>query len=412
MAPAGKRWLYDLEIDDANHYVTGTGFVNRNCIDEVAQVQEEVVRFHIGWLRSTKEGQRTRVVLGSNPPVNSIGEWLIPMFRPWLDPTHPKPAADGELRWYAKAPDGEDIEVDGPKPVQFPGANSAVIPMSRTFIRARLSDNPYLSKTDYQSRLDAMDEPYRSAIRDGNFLGARKDQTYQVIPTDWVLQAQKRWQKRVPKDAAMSAIAADVGAGGGDRVVVSARYGVWFAPLVVVKGKEAPDGASQAALIARYRRDNCPVVIDMGGGYGGDVASIFKGNGTTVARFNGAEGSTARTKDGTNRIFENKRAEAWWRLREALNPDQKGGSDLELPNDLDLRSELTAPTYVPDTVKVQIESKIEIRKRLGRSPDKADAVVMAFSPGESASKRQAMRLAHERPSRANVGYADVKADQG
>lgn len=384
------------------------------AIDEVAQVPEEVVRFHLGWLRSTKEGQRTRIVLGSNPPINSIGDWLIPMFRPWLDLTHPKPAEDGELRWFVKTPDGDEIEVDGPNPIQFPGDDKPTTPMSRTFIRARLSDNPYLSKTDYRSRLDAMDEPYRSAIRDGNFLGARKDQSYQVIPTAWVLAAQKRWTPRQPKGVLMTAIGADVGAGGGDKVVFAPRYGSWYAPLIAVKGKEAPDGPSQGAIVFRHRRDNAAVVVDVGGGYGGDLVTFMKGNGVTVTKFNGSSGSIARTRDGTNRQFENMRAEAIWRFREALNPDQPGGSEIALPPDLELQGDLTAPTYDPDKRLITIESKVDIRKRLGRSPDKGDAVIMGWEPGEKAMKRsRAMGGgSNDRPSHANVGYASLKRGAG
>lgn len=379
------------------------------CFDEVTQIAEEVVRFHMGWLRTTKEGQRTRMILASNPPVNSVGEWVIPMFRPWLDPTHPKPAKDGELRWYAKSPDGEHIEVDGPELVQFPGETEPVKPMSRTFIRARLLDNPFLSNTDYKSRLDAMDEPYRSAMRDGNFLAARQDQEDQVIPTAWVVEAQKRWTKVVPKDVRMSAMGVDVGAGGFDRVVLSIRYGTWFAPLIVAKGKDAPDGSSQAGLIGRYRRDNCPIVVDTGGGYGGDVCSVMKGNGVTVQRFNGSESATTKTRDGSGRAFENRRAEAWWRFREALNPDQKGGSMIALPEDLELRSELTAVTFKADTRDVQLEKKVDVKKRLGRSPDKADAVVMAWYPAETAIRRQnAASRGGAQPAQANLGYANLK----
>ena len=378
------------------------------AVDECTQVAEEVVRYHIGWLRSVKEGQRTRVVLGSNPPVNSVGDWIIPMFRPWLDITHPNPAKDGELRWFVRTPDGDEIEVDSADPIQFPGDDSETHPMSRTFIRARLQDNPFLANTDYKKKLDQMDEPYRSAMRDGNFMGARRDQEDQVIPTSWVIEAQKRWTKQVPKDVRMSAMAIDPGGGGLDRVVVAMRYGFWYAPLVVAKGKDAPDGSSQAALIARHRRDNCPIVVDVGGGYGGDVCSVMKGNGVTVNRFNGSESATTRTKDGSGRVFETRRAEAWWRFREALNPDQKGGSVIMLPDDMELRSELTAVTFVPDVLKIQLEDKKKVKQRLGRSPDKADAVVMAYAPGDSALRRQTASQGGGQPAMANMGYAGLK----
>jgi hypothetical protein len=408
--PVGKAVLFDFEVEEINSFITGAGLINKNCFDEAAQVPEEVVRYHIGWLRSVVDSQRTRVVLGSNPPTDPTGEYLVGMFRPWLDPTHPKPAEDGELRWYAKDPDGDEIEVEGPEPIRFPGQSDPVKPMSRTFIRSRLQDNPYLSKTDYQSRLDQMDEPYRSAMRDGKFMGARKDQPDQIIPAAWVKEAQDRWTRKPPQDARMTAIGLDVGQGGVDRVVAAPRYGTWYAPLEVAKGKDAPDGPSQVAFIARFRRDNAPVVVDVGGGFGGDACSVFKSNSVPYYRFNGVEAALGKAKDGSGRGFENRRAEAWWRFREALNPDQPGGSDIALPPDPELLYELTAPMLVPYKRAIQIENKKEIKARLKRSIDKADAVVMAWAPGDSAARRRTMAQGGVMTlqSKANIGYAEIK----
>jgi hypothetical protein len=43
-----------------------------------------------------------------------LGDYIIAMFRPWLDMTHHNPAKAGELRHYVTDPDGKDFEVDGP----------------------------------------------------------------------------------------------------------------------------------------------------------------------------------------------------------------------------------------------------------------------------------------------------------
>jgi hypothetical protein len=77
--------------------------------------------------------------------------------------------------------------------------------------------------------------------------------------------------------------------------------------------------------------------------------------------------------------FANRRAEAWWGLREALDPEYN--DDVCLPDDPDLIEELTTPTYrVLTGGKYLIESKDDIRSRLGgRSTDSADAVIMALS---------------------------------
>lgn len=380
--------------------------------DEGAQIQEEVVKFHLGWIRTTDPNQRARGVIATNPPVNSQGDWLIRMFRPWLDLTHDRPAAHGEIRWYVKDPDGQDFEVPDDTPYQFPGTTDVLRPQSRTFIPGKLKDNPYLARTNYQATLDSLEGPLRAAIRDGNFMASRKDQEWQVVPTSWIVEAQKRWENKTP-DYQMTAMGVDVGAGGADRVVVARRFGEWYAPLIVKAGKDAPDGSSQAALVVLHRRDQCGVVVDTGGGYGGDCVNRLKENGISAQKFDGSSPSLGRTKDGSSRIFVNKRAEAWWRFREALNPDQPGGAIVALPDDPELRAELSAVCYKPDIAKVQIESKVDVKSRMGRSPDKADAVVMAWAPGDVAVKRVRFGMGggggSERQTTANLGYANIKS---
>jgi len=63
-------------------------------------------------------------------------------------------------------------------------------------------------------------------------------------------------------------------------------------------------------------------------------------------------------------------------MREALDPIN--GDDMALPPDSQLMSDLVAPMWRLTPQGVQIESKEDIKKRLGRSPDKGDAVVIAL----------------------------------
>lgn len=349
-------------------------------LDEATQFLEAQVKFHIGWLRSTDPSQRVRAVLATNPPLDADGEWIIGMFRPWLDLTHPKPAKHGELRWFVTDPDGKDMEVDGPAPIQIPGTDKPAIPLSRTFIPAALSDNPFLVNTGYQGKLDSLPEPIRSAVRDGNFMATRRDADMQVIPTAWIIAAQSRWSSEGHKGAAMTAMALDPAGGGRDSAELAYRYGGWYGPLVSAQGEETADGSATAAMVVKHRRDNCPVVVDVGGGYGGAVTLRLKDNGIQHTGFNGASRSTGHTRDG-KLAFVNKRAEAWWRMREELDPDQEGGTAIALPPDPELRADLSAPTWELKASGIQIESKDDIRKRLGRSPGKGDAVVMALDIG-------------------------------
>ena len=61
------------------------------------------------------------------------------------------------------------------------------------------------------------------------------------------------------------------------------------APLISAKGRETADGAAAAAAIFRYRSDNAPVVVDVGGGDGGAVTLRLKDNDITFIGFNSAE---------------------------------------------------------------------------------------------------------------------------
>jgi hypothetical protein len=189
---AGNQHLGDEQSQQGKPY-------DLKCIDEATQFLEAQIRFHLGWLRSATPGQRTRMIMASNPPIDSNGDWVIGFFRPWLDVTHPNPAKPGELRWFIRAPDDSgDLEVDGPGLYEPPGALRPIEATSRSFIPALLKDNPYLINTDYGAQLDGLPEPLRSAVRDGNFMATRKDADNQVIPTAWIQAAQARWTPARP----------------------------------------------------------------------------------------------------------------------------------------------------------------------------------------------------------------------
>ena len=357
-------------------------------IDEAAQFVESQIRFLMGWLRTTKEGQRTRVVLASNPPLADEGLWLVRMFAPWLDPTHPHPARPGELRWYITDEDGEDREVEGQGPHDIGGRE--VMAMSRTFIPAKVDDNPYLANTTYARQLDALPEPLRSALRDGDFRLGRRDHDLQLIPTDWIREAQQRWTPKPPDGVPMCAIGLDVAQGGEDNTVLAPRHDGWYAPLIAIPGKKTPFGADVAGYVIRHRRDEATVVIDMGGGYGGASYEHLQENGVEVKAYKGAESSTARTKD-RKLGFHNKRAEIHWKFREALDPSQPGGSPIALPPDPELVSDLASIRLAGMDIKgIQLEPKKALVKRIGRSPDRGDAVVMAWSEGNKAMTHASM----------------------
>lgn len=378
--------------------------------DEGSDLLYSQYRFIIGWNRSADAGQRCRVVVASNPPTRPEGLWVIKHWAPWLDPLHPRPALPGELRWFTTGEDGSDVEVDGPGPHLIGG--ESIVARSRTFIPGKLADNPDLAQTNYASVLAGMPDELRRAYRDGDFGVGQRDDDYQVIPTAWIDAAQQRWEDKIPPRLAMTAMAVDVAPGGGDQRVICWRYGAWYARFDA-KREVDKTGRLTASEVVKYRRDRCPVVVDLGGGWGGDAVIAMKDNGINAVAFNGVAASAGRTRDGKLR-FRNKRAEATWRFREALDPSQEGGAVVALPPDPELKADLAAYKWEMKAGGfILIEDKNKMKERLGRSPDKGDAAVMCLSEGERAVERQ-MRERRNlgRLAQGNIGYANLKRGPG
>jgi hypothetical protein len=351
-------------------------------IDEATHFAESQVRFLMGWNRTDTPGQRVRTVLATNPPLTAEGLWVNTMFAPWLDPKHHNPAKPGELRWVVSDDDGKDEWVSGPNDTRVNAKGKVIRPTSRTYIPAKVSDNPYYAATDYERQLDAMPEPYRSLLM-GGFQTTFKDADNQVISTAWVQLAQQRWKPKPPEGVPMCSIGVDASGGGDDPLMLARRHDGWYAPLIEVPGKEIPVdriGPFCAGIVVSHRRDDSLVVIDMGGGYGGSMHDHLKANHVEVQQYKGAEGTTKRSRDGKLK-FTNVRSAAYWMFREALDPAQEGGSPIMLPDDPALVADLTAPTFEPTPNGIRVEAKEKVVDRLGRSTDRGDAVIMAWWSG-------------------------------
>lgn len=119
-----------------------------------------------------------------------------------------------------------------------------------------------------------------------------------------------------------------------------------------------------------------PCVVDTIG-VGAGVADRLSELGYDVVQFNAAAAASEPTR------FKNARAEAYWIFRELM---EEGLIDLD-PADEDLANELQAIHWSIDSGgRIQIEKKDDIRKRIGRSPDRADAAVMSVYNGLMADR--------------------------
>lgn len=346
--------------------------------DEAAQIAPHKIHFVLGWLRSAT-GRKCRTILASNPPIGGQGDYLVEWFAPWLDPLFPEPATPGEVRWCVVKSDGTPIWVDGPGLYEVPGAPEPVPSQSRTFIPSLLKDNPYLANTGYRAKILNMPEPLRTALLTGDFLAAREDHDHQVVPTDWVRAAQDRWRKfheRGSRPPEMLCLGVDVAQGGSDRSVMVPVHDDYVAEPIILPGKETHSGDILASHIVNNRRNFATIIVDLGGGWGGSTRDFLKEHhGLHCVQFIGASKSVARQHNG-GMPFANKRAEAFWRIRELLDPS--AGATLMLPPSKELEAELTAIRWIEKSGKIGIEPKDEQIKRLGRSPDIADALAMAL----------------------------------
>ena len=339
------------------------------------------------WNRSATNGQRSRIVVSGNPPTTPEGLWVIKHWAAWLDSNHPNPAKEGELRWYVRDAKGDEQEVDGIGPHEIDG--ELMEARSRTFISADLADNPDLNDDgQYKRSLNMLPLELRDAYRDGNFSMDMEDKPFQVLPTAWVQLAMARWKANPtpPEGVPMSAMGVDPAGGGPDRNAFAMRYGHWLDEVKTVPGSEIPLGENQTPYVQKWRRDRAFIHIDCGGGYGNSTYGDLRNNETPQgeSRVIAYRGSTTpqrkRTKDGLLQLL-NRRAEVYWNLRELLDPTQRGGSHICLPDDPELLAELTALQYTVKTNTIRVTEKAKLVADLGVSPDKADAVTLAFSAG-------------------------------
>ena len=398
--PVGKIRLFDLTVRETNHYISAGGFINKNCFDEITHFSRSQYRYLTLWLRSTIPGQRCRIICTGNPPTTSEGWWVIEHWKPWLDETYHAPAVPGELRWAVPKDDDSDSELffasqdealEHVLTLSKPPRDSKgelIKPRSRTFIPAKMEDIPELANSGYAGVLAYASKELRG-LASGKFTSLLQDDEVQVIPTAWIIEAQDRWTPDGWRDCFMTAMGFDPIGGGKDKAAIAYRHDCWFGPITAVPSKTGETATGVAELLA-LRRDGAPIIVDVGGGYAGGAKVRFKDNQIAHTDFNGSEATLERAY-GSGLPFANIRAMAWFRLREALDPAQEGGSRIALPPDPELRSDLAAPRIIPRRLEARgeilLESKLDIRNRLGRSPDKGDAVVMCWAYGPRAVLR-------------------------
>lgn len=207
------------------------------------------------------------------------------------------------------------------------------------------------------------------------------DDEVTIIPLAWVEAAVERWHTwndaGRPEPDGKEVLGVDVGRGGQDSTVIAHRIGVCILGLEEHHREDTMRTTSRVQAALTNAGAEAVAVVDSIG-VGGGVVDRLREVDAPVLAYTGSAKTDA--KDRSKEFgFVSTRAAAYWHMRELLDPAY--GSEIMLPPDELLIADLNAPTW--DTVtgvppKIRIEKKEDLVKRLGRSPDKGDAVVMAF----------------------------------
>lgn len=202
-----------------------------------------------------------------------------------------------------------------------------------------------------------------------------------VIPLSWVEAAVERWQvwddAGRPHLPGRRLIGVDVARGGGDSTVLAHRMGPCITHL---EPHHAEDTMRTTARVQAALEPGVTAVVDSIG-VGAGVVDRLRELHQPVVAYTGSAKTSARTR-GREHGFVNVRAAAWWRLRELLDPSFD--PEVMLPPDDLLLADLTAPTWSEQSgipPRIKLETKEDLVARMGRSPDRGDAVVQAFWTG-------------------------------
>lgn len=193
MFPGGETILLEhCELEkDVTRY-QGAQFA-RVAFDELTTFTEYQYLYLFSRIRSAA-GLQCGIRAASNPG-GPGHEWVRARFFDWVSWKSKEGAAPGDVRYFVRR---DDVDVQVPK-----GTPDA---LGRTFIPARLEDNPALEESDpeYRARLRALPELERKRLEDGNWDAEPAKRDYwdrtrigavfgALVPKDEVLVRARAW---------------------------------------------------------------------------------------------------------------------------------------------------------------------------------------------------------------------------
>lgn len=200
-----------------------------------------------------------------------------------------------------------------------------------------------------------------------------------LIGPDEVEEAMKRFYREFQIGPVPKIMGVDVARFGDDYSVISRREGIQAYPLLKYRNLDSVQGATTVNR-EWMKWDADAAFVDGTGGFGAGWVDQLRvlGKSPMDVHFN----AQAHEKDK----YYNKRAEMTFDLVAWI---KRGGA---LPEDANLKKQLTETTYTHQGDRLILEPKEIIKARLGFSPDEMDALMLTFA--EPVTMRQ--RLARGR----------------
>jgi len=221
---------------------------------------------------------------------------------------------------------------------------------------------------------------FRSRVR-GMFPQVDSDK---LIPIGWVELAMDRWAKWKVGGALITGslrLGVDVAGMGADCTCFASRHGDVVLPF---EAFSKSDHMVTAGMVKNRLAQGGRAFVDTIGEGAGVFSRLREEKAAAISvkfseQARNPRGISLHDKTG-ERCFVNMRAYCYWSMRDALDP-QLGGT-LMLPPDDELVQELTEIGYtVRGNGEFIMEPKDDIKLRLGRSPDRADALAQTYYPG-------------------------------
>jgi len=319
-------------------------------------------------LESLMTGGHTRLLLLGNPPTDSEDSWF-------------ERACNSEM--YNVIPIGAYSTPN------FTGEDAGICRSCPSTVAVHKVTEHLVDKT-------WVDDVVSEFGEDSSFVEARVHARFprmagnKAIPYGWLELAQ---QNEKPLTSNTIRLGVDIAADGGDEFVVAWADGYTGTVRHRSSGKananpvdvagQILEQIRQAEEIHKTRQIQQPVIVKIDSiGLGWGVTGILKRwrdeerHSSTVIGVNVAE----RAKESGK--FHNQRAEMWWNFRNLVQPvSSDTGVEQNITLDVDTKTlaQLSGPTYKSDsTGRIVIEAKKDMKRRGMASPDRAEAILLAF----------------------------------